>query len=46
MPWECLSRREAGVDRLIVPMAALAERGKTTQDQVRKFGDEVMGKLK
>ena len=36
---------EAGVDRLIVPMAALAERGKTTQDQVKKFCDEVMGKL-
>lgn len=36
---------EAGVDRLIVPMAALAEKGKTTQDQVKKFCDEVMGKL-
>lgn len=36
---------QAGVDRLIVPMAALAGVGNTVQDQISKFGDEVMSKF-
>lgn len=36
---------EAGVDRLIVPMAALMGMGKSVQDQVKRFGDEVMAQF-
>jgi probable F420-dependent oxidoreductase len=36
---------EVGVDRLVVPMAALAGMGKTAADQVKRFGDEVMSKF-
>ena len=36
---------EIGVDRLIVPIAALAGMGSTPLDQVKRFGDEVMADL-
>ena len=35
----------AGVHRLIVPMAALAGMGDTQQEQIKRFGDEVMSPL-
>ena len=36
---------EIGVDRLIVPMAALGGMGSTPLDQVKRFGDEIMASL-
>jgi probable F420-dependent oxidoreductase len=36
---------EIGVDRLVVPMAALAGMGDTAVDQVKRFGDEIMATL-
>jgi probable F420-dependent oxidoreductase len=33
---------DAGVDRLIVPMAALMAMGDSAQDQIKRFGDDVM----
>jgi probable F420-dependent oxidoreductase len=36
---------DIGVDRLIVPMAALAGMGATPVDRVKRFGDEVMAKI-
>ena len=36
---------DIGVDRLIVPMAALASMGDSPVDQVNRFGDEFMAKL-
>ena len=36
---------ELGVDRLIVPIYALVEKGTSTADQVRRFGDEFMSRL-
>jgi probable F420-dependent oxidoreductase len=36
---------EIGVDRVIVPIYALAEKGVSTTDQVKRFCDEIMVKL-
>ena len=36
---------EVGVDRLIVPMAALTEMGDNATDRVKRFGDQIMAAL-